>query len=480
MKNLIYKVSYLLLFFAVFMSCSKNEFLDIDPQGIIIPSTVEDFRLLLDDEDLYSAKHRITPYASDIILLDDRLQALLAYTNEERNLYRFNEFIYSPTTDDSDWNTYYGQIFNINIVLDGLSKLEDGTPEKVEALVAEAKLHRAYAYFNLVNIYGLHYNPATASTDLGVPIREGFDFIGVDLTRASVQDVYDLVIDDISSSIANLRDTQSLEFSFRPSKAAAFALLSKVFLYQGKYQDALDNIEQALALNNTLRDINGEITNTYTADGQSVETTERYWPDIIEDSQVVWHKSVILDLAFIESYGNLFEDDDLRNQWMIPFQTSFDASDFVSTVPGYFLVATDNANSGTQGIYTSDMYLIRAECNARLGNIQQANDDLNDLREKRYRTGTHTDLNITNADQLLEFVKEERLREFPSTVERTFDIKRYNRFDNDNIVINHPITNSSGVVEETITVQPDSKNWAQPIGQLYIGFNPEIEQNPRD
>lgn len=464
----------LIIIFTV--SCTRDNFLDIEPKGKIIPDKIEDYRLLLDQTESESVigtkfssgflgKHNNAIYWADHIQVTPETVPLIGIEQNQLNLFLYRDLIYGPDQGDDDWEEYYNQIFVANIILEGLSSVANGTTDEIAALEAEAKLHRAYAYFNLVNQYGVHYNPATAASDLGVPLRNSSDLEDVNLERASVQEVYDFIIDEIESSTNNLPDIQPSSLNFRPSKAAAYGLLSKIFSYQSKYDEALDAVENALALYSELRDINMD-----EVEEDPGFATERYWPDPADDVQIIWHKKVVLDLALTEEYIDLFENNDLRSQWFgtLRERESID-------VDGSILVANqNNFFSGTDGIRTSDLYLIRSECNARLGNLAAVNTDLNALRTNRFETGTYTPLSITDQDILLAFVKEERRREFPSGLERTFDIKRYNLFDGDAISIAHSFNG------ETVTIAPNSPNWAQPIGQLYINQNTEITQNPRE
>lgn len=476
MKKYTYTTFILSVFtLVVFTSCSRN-FLEVEVSGTKEPRTSEEFRELLDNTGVFAQKQVVTYLMSDQLedhvhdgKLDDWTGLSTAF--EDKNTFLFAKDIVAIGESDGEWDAFYRQIFYTNLVLEGVSKSEDDDIETLNLVVAEAKLHRAYAYFNLVNIYATHYNPASASADLGVPIREGISLFDSDLTRVSVEAVYQYIIEDITSSIDALQDTQPLALSFRPSKAAAYALLAKVYMYQSDYEKALINIQKALDLYDSLRDINFDKIEVFT---QPASFTERYWPSVADDSQVVWHKSVIIDPVFKKSYGELFEDNDLRKQWIAYIPDVFkDDDNGFDAVEAYLLVAQNGAESGTEGIYTPDMYLIRAECNARLGNIQAANNDLNALRINRYESGEYTDVNITDEDDLLVFIKEERLREFPGSSERVFDIKRYNLFDGDNISVTH---NLNG---ETITIAPNSDLWAQPIARLYKEFNSEIELNPR-
>lgn len=467
MKNLKY---ILLLLFAMALSesCTRDNYLDIQPKGTDIPTTVEDFRLMLDNVSSifsgelsqgFSIKHHMTLQLNDNhALFDEALGS--GITLSMVRAYMFEAQFYSPLEDDLDWNQYYNQIYLSNIILDGLSKAKNGTPQEIAALAAEAKVHRAYAYFNLVNIYGIHYNASSAATDLGVPIREGIALDDVSLARASVQEVYDYALNDITTSIADLEDTQPTNYIFRPSKSAAYGVLAKIYLYQGKYPEALDAANDALALSNTLRDINN---NEVGFDRVRIN------PLVTEDEEIIWLKNHISSVRIYPSdeLVFLYDFEDLRFQ---KFGSLFEA---LGVFKFFYAAGALNENL-SDGITTPDLYLIRAECNARLNNIQAANDDLNALREKRYPTGLYTPVNITDPSLLLQFVKDERRREIAISFDRTFDIKRYNLFDNDNISLTHTLEG------KTATLEANSKNWAFPIATKILQRNPELKQNPRD
>ena len=123
------------------------------------------------------------------------------------------------------------------------------------------------------------------------------------------------------------------------------------------------------------------------------------------------------------------------------------------------------------GLNVPEMYLIRAETNARLGNKSEAINDLNTLRSKRYRTGTLVlyDANNYTQDQVLQLVKDERRRELWLRGVRWFDLKRYNSLDNANITIERFFTGDK--------LKPGDYGWVMPIGNKYINQNPEIIQN---
>lgn len=474
MKN--YAFYILVALILSFTACSREEFLDFPPKGVVIPSTVKDYRLLLDQVDIapwifdalsvgFDEKHTLNQFLSDDQELTDDIVNLGGVFGESRRVFLFEDVIFSALDNDFSWDIYYNTIYASNVALEGLSTVTDGTPEEIALLQSEARMHRAYVYFNLVNLYGVHYDPATAATDLGVPFREGIALEGVDLTRKSVQEVYDFVLQEINESIPQLPDVQPAELIFRPSKAGAYGLLAKIYLYQGKYQMAFEAVNSALNLKGALRDMNN--------DGfTSFFPFIRALPSARDNIENVWQKGI----SFTNDYPSneivgLYDDDDIRLQWFATRQLAFSED-----VDAFVFLANGDNHQGSQsdGILTSDLHLIRAECHARLGNIAEANTDLNALRESRYITGTYTPLNITDPTALLNSIKEERRKEMGMGMERSFDIKRYNKFDNANISLTHTL---GGV---TATLEPNSPNWALPIGNIYIQQNPEIIQNPRE
>jgi len=466
-----YSIYIILVVACLSTGCTRDNFLDFEPKGQVIPTKVEEFRALLDqvepDPNInftkgFGTHHDFTILASDNYFLSEQVRANFGISPEQINMYLFRDQISTDNGDDNTWILYYNQIYVANVVLEGLKTVENGTQEEIAELRADASLQRAFAYFNLINIYSVHYNPETANTDLGVPIRQGIDLEGSDFTRASVQSVYDLILSDINNSISALPDLQPANLTFRPSKAGAYAFLARVLLFQGKYQEALNAANNGLNLKNTLRNINSDPTDPRDANVIA-------FPLALEDPQLIWFKDSggFTIVSTPEFYG-LYEDNDLRKRWFADANTYFFAP-----IDNPVFVAHRANNNTNVSITTSDLYLIRMECNTRLGNIPAANSDLNLLRSNRFEDGTYTPINITNEDELLAFVKDEIRREKAPSVLRTFDIKRYNRFDDQKITVTHTFEG------ETVVVQPNSLNWALPIANNYIVANPEIEQNPR-
>ena len=107
------------------------------------------------------------------------------------------------------------------------------TDAEKQEIRAEALVHRAFAYLNLVNVYGEPYRAATAETDQGIPLLTTPRVDG-SLPRASVAEVYRQIIQDLNDALEYLPDLS--EYNFYPSKCMVYNRFYRIFfLQQSKY-----------------------------------------------------------------------------------------------------------------------------------------------------------------------------------------------------------------------------------------------------
>mgnify|MGYP003624208756 CR=1 FL=1 len=116
--------------------------------------------------------------------------------------------------------SYYNIIFRANVVLQNLGVVQD--PNVSAKFEAEAKFVRAYAYFNLVRLFG----DIPLVDRVISPLETDIQF-----TRVATSSIYELIESDLINAVASLDNT----YNTRASKAAAQALLAKVYLTEGKY-----------------------------------------------------------------------------------------------------------------------------------------------------------------------------------------------------------------------------------------------------
>jgi hypothetical protein len=147
----------------------------------------------------------------------------------------------------------YKAMYIINTVITEVMASEGGTDAQKHKAYAEALVHRAFLYYTLVNIYAKQYDPATAKTDPGVPVLLDNKFF-TSLKRWPVAAVYDQIVKDLQDALPDLPALPDVVTN--PSQAAAFSILSKMYLNKREFPDAKRFADSALKLKSSLIDRN--------------------------------------------------------------------------------------------------------------------------------------------------------------------------------------------------------------------------------
>jgi tetratricopeptide (TPR) repeat protein len=464
------KRNILLLIIAVITFGSCGDFLDITPKGKVIPKSVVDYKEMLSDHDMF----RVSPINQ--LMLNDEIkiykdEAGRFFSPEKLiNAFCFKDYVYeSSSSTDDDWNKLYKQIYVCNVVIENIDNAEGGDEELRSNVKGEALAQRSYAYFMLVNIYAKHYNPESCSTDPGVPLYLVPD-INVSRTRSTVKEVYDQIETDLLLAAELL--PQHTSYNIHPVKASAWGLLAKLYLYKGDYVKALQFANEALGFNSFLYDYK-------TLDFQM--TAMKFlgllnYPNNnpLNNAECIWNKAghdffiYMIGVYMSDEHKALYDPADRRLYFSV-IESSF----FGANLHGGVIYNKDMAHRA--GVYTPELYLIRAECKVRQGDIPGAIDDLNTLREKRYNAG-YTNLSATGLTETsaLELVIKERRKELFLDGWRLFDIKRFNLDPRFAKSVTHTYDN----VDYTVT--PSDNNLVVAIPKKVIEINPDIEQNERD
>jgi hypothetical protein len=116
------------------------------------------------------------------------------------------------------WDNFYQSIRNANLVIQNVPKGTDMTDAEKTKFVAEAKYLRSLIYFAMVRNWA------------GVPLRTEANMTVPDVPRASVDQVYELILSDALAAEQGLPDTPSA--IGKPTKWAAKTLLSEIYLYK--------------------------------------------------------------------------------------------------------------------------------------------------------------------------------------------------------------------------------------------------------
>ncbi|NVO31710.1 RagB/SusD family nutrient uptake outer membrane protein [Hymenobacter lapidiphilus] len=138
------------------------------------------------------------------------------------------------STNDIVNNAWQGYFQGINRANQALDKLPlSPAPEATRnRLIGEVRFLRGYFYFNMVRLFG-----GVPKLDR-VPLASEINDPSLQ-RRATAEEIYQLIIDDLQFGVDNLPLKGATETG-RATKAAAQALLAKVYLYQKNYQKAYD------------------------------------------------------------------------------------------------------------------------------------------------------------------------------------------------------------------------------------------------
>lgn len=317
-----------------------------------------------------------------------------------------------------DWTSTYKSVFIANTVLFNLDRINEPGQENREKEIKGSSLFlRAYIFYHLAQAYALQYDPATADKDMGIVLRLGVDFNEQSI-RSSVQQTYDQIVKDLEIAVGLLPAVTF--YKVHPSKAAAYGLLARVYLQMGNYGKAKENADACLSLS-------GELINYNTLVASSAFPLGDYTknPEIIFYSTVSNAYSNTGTAKIDSTLYPLYEANDLRKTVFFRQNTDKKAYDFKGNYTG----------DGTlfNGIAVDEIYLIRAECNARLGKVPEAMADLNTLLRTRWNPNAsapskaYLDKTASNVDGALSLILSERRKELVYRGLRWSDLKRLNK-----------------------------------------------------
>lgn len=445
-----------LLFIPVLLiaGCTKN-FLDVKPdQSLVVPTTLDDLQALLDNTNIHNINMPSLQEASS----DDYYVTAASYQSVTvpmyQNAYIWKSDIYAGSADVNDWNGRYQQIFYANNALEGLGKLKDAaTDPRYAAIKGTALFFRAFAFFQLAQLYCKPYDPACAKNDPGIPLRTSSDINKV-TGRGTVEETYTQIIGDLKTAISLL--PVAVPFKTRPSLTAAQGLLARVYLSMNDYTNALQYADAALNGYSTLIDYN-TLSQTATLPFSRFNN-EVIFHSTMANTSITLASRLIVDTLLYRAY----QVNDLRPK--LYFKTSAGVNTFKATYAG--------STTFFNGIATDELYLIRAECYARTGNTQQAMTDLNTLLTKRWKSGTFSALTAATAGDALKLILAERRKELIFRGLRWTDLRRLN------LDPNYAITLRRNLSGQSYTLPPNDKRYVLPIPDLVIQLS-GIFQNPR-
>ena len=458
------KISALILLVS-FSSCKK--FLDVVPKGVKIPTTLADYEAMIRDE--YGNQR--TTITQAILLLNDKFEtsANLNYYPLYSANYFWNGNANRVDLNNTDETTYYNAytaISTSNLLIEHVPAATDGSEADKAQLIAQAKVLRALNYYVLANYYADTYEASNAASKLSVPLIQSAN-IDAPHTQVSIQDLYAFMLKDIDDAIPNLRASSATVL--HPNLGAAYALKARLYLTMGQYAEALSAANEALKYNDKLYD--------WTQFYASYKTQ-------IEQPNVYTNAPSPMGFDFVENYyfrhgssyssgresalrtdrAPKFETGDARfaSRWKL--RTVAADTYFTSITIGFF-------NYG--GLTTTEVYLIKAECQARLNDVPGAMSTLNAVRVKRIFAQNYTPLSASNTVEAVKLIQRTKANELINSITTFADARRLNKDPN------YATTLTKTENGQNYSLAPTSHMWTMPfpLGAIKNPGNGTIKQN---
>jgi hypothetical protein len=342
------------------------------------------------------------------------------------------------------WLNAYDISNQTNIVLDNLAVITDAADKDVTE--GEAKFLRGLAYFDLARLFAKPYVSGSANTQLGVPIvlKGVLDPSQIEFPkRNTLEEVYTQVIADLNDAYTLLPETNDI-FA---TKYSAAALLARVYLQKGDYANA-----RTMA-NIVINDSGAALTATFAQAFNNLENSNEdlfAWQVTSQDVSSNYFNVFWAGEDFGGRVGN--PDIDIETQhWDIYDDANDQRANFFYEADYWCTTKWQNQFANIPLLRLSEMYLIRAESNSRLGTTIGLSplDDINLVRE---RSGATLFLFVD-----LDTILMERKRELSFEGFALFDAKR---------------------LKQNIGSLPyDANNLILPIPRREMDVNPNLVQN---
>ncbi len=334
---------------------------------------------------------------------------LIDFSGSQVNMQFYNNSLNGDATL-SLWSDLYRIIYQANTIIEGAGNATHLSSEVKNQLNGEAKFIRAFCHFYLTNLFG------------AIPVALTTDYrINNTLNRSENNLVYDQIISDLDEARSLLKDNYSAGGGqkIRPNRAAATALLARVYLYKKDWNQA--ELMSSSIIDNDTYYLNNDIDNSFLAN-----STEAIWQlmpnapgyNTFDGATFIltsFPNFVALNDAFVEQ---LDIADQRRQKWIgelaVNDQTYY--YPYKYKIRGGFVVT-----EYLSVLRLAEQYLIRAEARAQSGDTDGALEDLNIIHT---RAGL-LPLTDSNIDNLLNAIYQERRFElFSEWGHRWFDLAR--------------------------------------------------------
>lgn len=334
--------------------------------------------------------------------------------SEPANFYYQNRILASDPSVLQLWNASYQQIYGANAVLEGLQNSPIAEADRNQ-LRGEALFIRAILHFYLIGTFG--DVPLVTTTNYETNRRA---------IRTSTLKIYEQIVSDLKEASTLTQQKYYTPGRVRPNRATINALLAKIYLYRGQWNEAAD--AASAVLNEADYSLNVPIADVFLKGSPS--TIWQFNPKI-EGTNTDFAITFIFTsgppptVALTNGFVNAFEPGDRRRTAWVGSVTNGGST-------WYYPAKYDQNNATATSLELpivfriQEQYLIRAEARARLEQVLGAKADLDAIR---IAAGLDATTAITQQEILDAILRERRVELFTEYGNRFYDLKRNGALD---------------------------------------------------
>lgn len=331
------------------------------------------------------------------------------------------------------WRKGYEIMMNVNYILNYKDRLLASYPDmrdRMNSCFAQMYFIRALALFDLSLVYSQNYTYTDDASHLGMVVLDYVPKVDETLKRSSMYDTYTAIIRDLETALGLF--PASHQFSpYMASPYACRALLARVYLYMGDYDKAFGYADGLIGEENlslTPRESYLSMFNERKAGPEAIlRLSGKYAGSNLYSMYFYQQPQIYPSGKLMSLFAATDEDgpDDIRKELL-------GYNDGTSEYTQVCMKYTDTEDiDDTEKHYDpfvlrlSEMYLIRAEAECHRGNLENAADDILELRARAYGVPKESlSLTYSGKEDLENIVMEERVKELFLEGHRLFDLMR--------------------------------------------------------
>lgn len=365
---------------------------------------------------------------------------------DDPSLFRIRAFQLSASNDDyiiDFWSACYVMINRANVVLKYVPlitdpKLDvkvDGQNTRRDQILGEATYLRAMKYFDLVRMF--------SDVPLSLLPTESTDLATVNLPRTPSAEIYAQLIKDLEYCVSVLPDSYSDETQTRgrATKGAANAMLAQIYATQkpadwSKVKKYCDDVISHTEVYSLLPNFENLFDGSHYNNKESIIEIQFQAPNVtawqyhlLLPTSITgdnWRKFMTPTLDLVKTMRT--EGDSVRLHSSIIFEVSDWTDEYWgNNVPFIYKWKHDNGWASEDHWYIqrlSETILLKAEAEAKLGDIPAALADLKKVRDRVNLPDKTAELSGKSADEVEDAILAERRVELAFEGFRWMDLKR--------------------------------------------------------